>query len=58
MTPTPPASWTWPTHPDGTPMTIRENMTIGESRETIHKRMIDRQIARYVNTLRYLEDEK
>ena len=57
MTPTPPLAWTWPTHPDGTNMTIRE-MT-QEDREIAHRRAFWRSItARYENTLRYLEDEK
>ena len=55
--PTPPAAWTWPTHPDGTPMTIRE-MT-PEDREIARRRAKRRPITtRYENTLRYLEDEK
>ena len=55
--PTPPPALTWPTHPDGTPMTIRE-MT-PEDREMAHALMRRRwSITRYENTLRYLEDEK
>jgi hypothetical protein len=57
MTPTPPPAWIWPTHPDGRNMTIRE-MT-PEDREMAHALMRRRwSIARYENTLRYLEVEK
>ena len=50
-------AWTWPTHPDGTNMTIRE-MT-PEDREIAHRRAMWRSINKqYENTLRYLEDEK
>jgi hypothetical protein len=48
-------AWTWPTHPDGTNMTIRE-MT-PEDREMARTRAKRRPITtRYENSLRYLED--
>ena len=50
-------AWTWPTHPDGRNMTIRE-MT-PEDREIAYALMRRRWLMkRYDNTLRYLEDEK
>ena len=49
-------AWTWPTHPDGTNMTIRE-MT-PEDREIADTPAMWRSWIRYDNTLRYLEDEK
>ena len=39
VTPSPPTAWTWPTHPDGTLMTIRE-MT-PEDREMAHRRALE-----------------
>jgi hypothetical protein len=50
-------AWTWPTHPDGTNMTIRE-MT-PEDREIARRRAMWRSsVARYKIPLCYLEDEK
>jgi hypothetical protein len=50
-------AWTWPTHPDGTNMTIRE-MT-REDRKMADALMRRRWLMkRYGSTLRYLEDGK
>jgi len=57
MTPTPPAAWTWPTHPDGTNMTICE-MTPEDAKMALALMRRRWSITRYENTLRYLEDEK
>ena len=56
MTPTPPPAWTWPTHPDGRNMMIRE-MT-PEDLEMVRRLARWRSNPFYENTLRYFKDEK